>query len=982
MNNKVLEPNPSFVAKNWAGYEHFTDATVMDFNKLTYPSRNCSIPSFDKIVPDLGKTLIGQVFDENAGITGNKQKFKNLGGIEQEVRVYPSLDANLKDVIETYFDNTRLVFTVSTGSFAVNDIISGATSGATATITDKVGTTLFLRKNNNLNFTVGETISNSAVTATGVVVKAPTNFFLQITQNVNPIPVGPHEFYFDSWFDSVLNNSSAPAIPGKNLNRLVWVNGYQDPSTKQGAVYSWTGGLAVITSIVANTSISINPATTWRSLGFSEDALGNVTVIVNGLPHAVAVPADLDTSTINIASTAGITIGDFATSAIETDVVAQPFDMCRANKGYMFYGNWRFPKEFQSNAYNRNSFTGVTSFQAVQNDLVLDSSAYTGTGSHVYKVTITAVNPDVNIQTFNATGPNGLNDGRYVTSGYSATGNNLNVYKILVVGDLTLALDNGTIVGTFVIGETVSGVNGSGNPYATGQIVKIFPAIQPGIDVLVIRTISGSFDVNDIITGNSSGATSSLAGNGVSGQDWIQYYKNDVLTTLTVGTITGTLVPIPVSLTTTLTDGLIINWGNYFGHVVGDAFELDIRQGGADTFQWQIDNATPTTGVVITGANQTLSNGVVIKFVKKTGHTIGDFWDITVIQAITRAWVNFYYTLPVRRPGEGYVYNLPSNFWTMDTQEESMYVNGSYGEWGFISTQLSADLLSESVSYTPLKQAGANKVLYPYLTGHLNDDLIFIDTEHNLDTIGRKQLLEKPQTGYLSDPVKLDFDESSFIGGRIKYFNKRLYVSSPNENITHVFDTKKDYWQPPKDFAEVGILSIIGNRLVAHSPSANQSFTMFTNNAGDNGAEYTVEMRTATTPVSERWQNKVSSMSFTEGYIKGDPKLVHTAYLEVNGCGGTPNHVVSPIICLGKGSASFGEGSFGSHAFGSDSFEQNSYFQEIYKDYGPENLSYYFISLGITCSAKSHTYKILSLGMNGMFSLSGNTNLLNQESNS
>lgn len=973
---------PSFLAKDFAGYEHHTDQTVMSFNKFTFPSGNFTIPSFDKVEPDLGKSGLGQVGDEDSGIIGNKEKYKNLGGLEMEARVFPSTDTSLKDVIEVLFLNTRLVFTSLSGSFTIGETITGVDSGASAIITDIVGTVLFLRKGNMTDFNVGEVITNSTVTASGMVDRAPTDFFLQITENANPLPRGVHEYYFDSWFDTTLNNPTQPSTPSKGLNRMIWVNGYRDPSTKKGAVYSWTGGLATITSFVANTSVSINPATTWRSLGFTEDASGTVFIVINGVSHAVAVPADLDTSTIRITSTNGISIGDFATSQIEIDVAPIPFDVCRQNKGYMFYGDWNFPNAYQSNAFNRSAQLEITDVQAALNDLLTNpASAYTGITESIFHIVIDSVSPDVNVQSFTAPGLNGLDDGLFVTSGYSALGNIENIYKVLIVADVTLGLDHSSVSGTFLVGETVIGA-GSGGSGATGLIVKIFPSFEPGIDVLAISSLLGSFNVTDTITGLSSGATSALATDGVSGQDWIQYYKNGVLQTITSATVTGTLVPISVVLTTTLTDGLTMTWGNYFGHEVGDVFELDIRQGGIDTFKWQKDGGAFTSLVPITTAYQSLSDGVQIKFLNFNGHDVGDFWDVTAIPSVTRAFDNFYYALPTRRPGEGYIYNLPSNFWTMDTQEDTMYVNSSFGEWGFISTDLSADLKSETVAYTPLKQAGANKVLYPYLTGHNNDMLVWINTEHSLDTLGRQPLIEKPQTGYLSDPVKLDFLASSFIGGRIKYFGKRLYISSPREGITHVFDIFKNYWQAPKYFPEIGLLSIVEDNLVCHSNLKNQSFTIFTNSAGDgfDNSGYTVEIRTPFTDVGNRWQNKRSSMSFIEGYITGAPTLIHTAYIWSDKTTSSPSHVVVPVSIPSLTIAPFGEGPFGSHSFGSSVPQENPHFYEIYKDYEPA-LDYYFISLGITCVAKSHTYKILSLGMNGIYGLTGNNSLFNQSEN-
>jgi len=966
--NKLID-KPAFSANTWEGYFRHIDPTMQKFNTLTYPSVNCSIPAFDKVVPDKGKKLIGQAYSENVGIVGHKEAYKNQGGIEMEVRVWKSADANLKDVIDVLYTEDRLLFNNLTGSFQLGETVTGGTSNENGTITYILGDVITLSSITG-DFQVGETITGDQSGATAEVVFSPTLVWRQITENTNPLNRGVHEYYMTDWFEKDLNPDDS-----KNLRRLIWTNGYKDNSNGKGEIFSWTGGIGLITA-VTGTNIDVDSSTTWRSLGFTEDANGDAFIVVNGVSYQIATPTDLDTSSINVTSTVGISLGDIATSKIEVDESSIPFDMCRQAKGYVYYGNWKAGELYQANQFNHNSTQLISDVSALQNDLIIPISAnFTGQGSHVYKVTIDSVNPPVEVQSFLPGGSGAsLNDGRYdtTTGPYSGTPGSTNIYKTLVVADGTLGILTSSITGAYFVGETVTG-SGTG---AESQIVAILNYL-PGVTSLVVKAISGSFEKADTVTGNSSGATGTfvVTGPSVSGQDWIQFYKNDILTTLTVGPITGTLVPISVTLTTTLTDGLIINWGNYFGHAVGDAFLLTINQGGADTFQWQVDGAVPTTGVPITGATQTLSDGVDISFVSRTGHSIGDFWEIQVDQDIKRAWTEFYYTNPIRKPGEGYVYQLPSNFWTMDIQEDSMYINSSYGEWSLVKVALSADLQSEEIILDPLKQVSTSKVLYPYLTGHTDDDLVFVTEDKNLTTLGRQIYMEKPQTGYVSDPVKKDFEAFSFKGGRIEYQDKKLYISSPEDGMMVCFDKHQGYWQPPKMFPEMGILSRFGGKLMAHSNTRNQSFFMFESES-DNGSGYEVVMRTPSTPVTDRWAQKLSSQSFIEGYIEGSPVLKHTVFLGVNGCGGVASHDVYPIICATGSQAPLGQGELGSHALASDDTLEGTYFQEIYKSYAPM-LEYYFISLQLSCVSKNHTYSLLSMGMNGMESLKGNNQLIN-----
>jgi len=81
--------------------------------------------------------------------------------------------------------------------------------------------------------------------------------------------------------------------------------------------------------------------------------------------------------------------------------------------------------------------------------------------------------------------------------------------------------------------------------------------------------------------------------------------------------------------------------GVYEGNSAGDIYRVQIfsTPGGADVFMWQA-KAVPDTNWVeqisITGGVQYLADGISIKFDSTTGHTIGDYWDITTNDNSTR----------------------------------------------------------------------------------------------------------------------------------------------------------------------------------------------------------------------------------------------------------------------------------------------------------------------------------------------------------
>lgn len=436
-----------------------------------------------------------------------------------------------------------------------------------------------------------------------------------------------------------------------------------------------------------------------------------------------------------------------------------------------------------------------------------------------------------------------------------------------------------------------------------------------------------------------------------------------------------------------LDDLTISNIADYNGSSK-KVYRISIDTAGTpDTFQWQVNGGGGSTGVAITGSDQILAENVVIKFLDTTGHSVGDFWEITVLPAIgiidsvtnRAAWGNFYFDLP-RIPGEGYIFSLPANFWSMEVQESDLYVSDQYGSWSYINTQIAADLQSETISFTPLKQVSASKPIYPYMVGHMENYIVFVTENKTLDFIGRQAFLELPQMDYLSQDVEKDFALCDFQKGSIEYLSKRLYITSPKQSLMLVYDNqaKNKYWQPPQEYAENGILSIVNNTLISHSNLRDQTFNLFTGKS-DNGGAFTVVIRTAYLSFGERWRLKNSNKSFLEGYMGGLPPLVFKAIQGINGCAGIFSHEVSPVYCLGADRAPLGEGSLGSHPNGSDEAGNDlNHFNEIYTKYAPI-LQYFFIAFQLECSTKNHTYEVLSMGVNAIESNTGNNSLIPEE---
>jgi hypothetical protein len=90
---------------------------------------------------------------------------------------------------------------------------------------------------------------------------------------------------------------------------------------------------------------------------------------------------------------------------------------------------------------------------------------------------------------------------------------------------------------------------------------------------------------------------------------------------------TGSTAVVGTGLAMTSGDGRWAAFGGTYTATVRHTYTVVIDgTGSPDTFKWQLDSGSFTTGVAITGAAQNLSNGITVTFASTTGHAVNDTW--------------------------------------------------------------------------------------------------------------------------------------------------------------------------------------------------------------------------------------------------------------------------------------------------------------------------------------------------------------------
>lgn len=140
------------------------------------------------------------------------------------------------------------------------------------------------------------------------------------------------------------------------------------------------------------------------------------------------------------------------------------------------------------------------------------------------------------------------------------------------------------------------------------------------------------------------------------------YATGNLITSVTLGGYVGPDLFTGVGLDD-LTPG-----GTYSGNGSTDfRVEIDASVPSPDTFKWSNDGGVTweATGVAITGAAQTLENGVTITFGAIDGHTVGDLWDFVAGNVDTEDTIYVKENLYNERPSFPYRATSVTSLWIM-----------------------------------------------------------------------------------------------------------------------------------------------------------------------------------------------------------------------------------------------------------------------------------------------------------------------------
>ena len=314
---------------------------------------------------------------------------------------------------------------------------------------------------------------------------------------------------------------------------------------------------------------------------------------------------------------------------------------------------------------------------------------------------------------------------------------------------------------------------------------------------------------------------------------------------------------------------------------------------GATAFQALRTTANST----ITGLPTAFANSLIE--VLNNQVWIGSLVDREVFVSKVSNLTDFSFSSP-RLVGEGALLTFDQTPKAFIVDEDLMNVSCGKDFWYKNQLTLSSDNLKEILSIIRLKTSPQQGALSQSATGKIKNQIVFISNEPTLDSLGRVENIDTPQSKPLSDNIKIDFDTFTFTDAHIKYFKNNLYIAVPAESRLLILNLSKGFWEAPQ-VLPAGRLAIYGGDLFLHSNSSNETVKLFQgfsdfNSVGSVKTPINAIARFNYMNLGTRTARKSHTEWFSEGYISSNSSLTLDLFYDYTGVGGNVTKTISGTV--------------------------------------------------------------------------------------
>jgi hypothetical protein len=312
-------------------------------------------------------------------------------------------------------------------------------------------------------------------------------------------------------------------------------------------------------------------------------------------------------------------------------------------------------------------------------------------------------------------------------------------------------------------------------------------------------------------------------------------------------------------------------------------------------------------------------------------------------------------------------------------QEDSMYMTAGKDFWYQTLFTLSSDLQSEALNVTRLKTGVQQAAQSQALITKNKNDVVFITNEPTVTTLGRLELIEKPQIKNISDPIKLDMDSYDFTGGSTIYFQDNQYIAVPRNGVVRIFNISKGWWEAPQ-ILPISRFAIIDGELYGHSSVVAETYKLFTG-TNDNGAPIAAQANFSYQQFGDRANLKTLTEFYSEGYISPNTRLNLALVYDYHGASATKNFVIDgndrSIIFDTSSDGSLGKQSLGKKSLAGRGDTISTLLPPKYRvrKVTPEIPDFYELQVQYSSNGSDLHWELLAWGPNAQMSTSVGENI-------
>lgn len=331
----------------------------------------------------------------------------------------------------------------------------------------------------------------------------------------------------------------------------------------------------------------------------------------------------------------------------------------------------------------------------------------------------------------------------------------------------------------------------------------------------------------------------------------------------------------------------------------------------------EVQTATPTNGDVPSGFP------IDVIYVNLNQAYIGNSKDRQVYLSKQADFSDFGYTITVRLTGEGGTINLDNNLVSIAADDDKVVITAGKSDIHRVSFKS----FSDGVSYGEIIEAPKSKTSYGQAAVSqeafvkIKNGTLYMSQDPTVDYLGNIEMVEGQQGTPMSDSIKrlLNSLDNTDVSG--VYAKNNVFFLFPYESVMLIFDTERNFWQPPQIISG-SCLSVIDGDVVVHSAITDESYTLFSG-LNDNGSPITFSAVTNVLTSGKRSARKVYDEVFVEAFVNGNANDVQctmaSGYKGATsvqtfsiGASDEDRFKETPAIYSGFGSTPFGSNPFGS----------------------------------------------------------------------